>query len=130
MSKKSTLKPVAAALGTTFAVSLAVSPMANAAENPFSMSELSSGYMVADAHSAEGKCGEGKCGEGKKKEGKRYYGEWVFSVYNVYNRRNPFSIFFRQDTDRPFVGQPINTEAVRLSVIGNFIPSVSYNFKF
>ena len=68
MSKKSTLKPVAAALGTTFAVSLAVSPLANAAENPFSMNELSSGYMVADAH-AEGKCGEGKCGD-KKKEGK------------------------------------------------------------
>ena len=71
MSNKSSLKPIAAALGTTFAVSLAMSPVANAADNPFAMNELSSGYMLADAH-AEGKCGEGKCGEGKKadKEGK------------------------------------------------------------
>ena len=65
MSNKVSLKPIAAALGTTFAVSLAISPMANASENPFSMNELSSGYMLA-GDAAEGKCGEGKCGEGKK----------------------------------------------------------------
>ena len=70
MSNKSNLKPIAAALGTTFAVSLAMSPVASATDNPFSMNELSSGYMVADAHSAEGKCGEGKCGESKDGEGK------------------------------------------------------------
>jgi uncharacterized low-complexity protein len=75
MSNSSKLKPIAAALGTTFAVSLAMSPMANAAENPFSMSELSSGYMVADAHAAEGKCGEGKCGEGKKAKAEGKCGE-------------------------------------------------------
>ncbi|MDX1479883.1 MAG: TonB-dependent receptor, partial [Saprospiraceae bacterium] len=68
--------------------------------------------------------------QGKQKKGNRWKGQWVFSVYNVYNRRNPFSIFFRQDENRIPVGQPIVTEAVRLSVIGNFIPSVSYNFKF
>ena len=76
MSKETTLKPLAAALGTTFAVSLSLSPIANAADNPFSMTELSQGgYMVADAHGdGEGKCGEGKCGEGKcgeDKEGRR-----------------------------------------------------------
>ena len=82
------LTPIAAALGTTFAVSLSVSPLVNAAENPFSMNELSSGYMVADAEATcgdmggageegegaggtekmgeEGKCGEGKCGEKRK----------------------------------------------------------------
>jgi uncharacterized low-complexity protein len=71
MSKETTLKPLAAALGTTFAVSLSLSPIANAADNPFSMTELSrGGYMVADAHGGEGKCGEGKCGEGKCGEGK------------------------------------------------------------
>ncbi len=67
---------------------------------------------------------------GKKKEGKRWYGEWVFSIYNVYNRRNPFSIFFRQGNIRPTDGSPVQTEAVRLSVIGSLIPSVTYNFKF
>ena len=72
MSKETILKPIAAALGTTFAVSLTLSPIANAADNPFSMTELSGGgYMVADAHGdGEGKCGEGKCGEDKKGEGK------------------------------------------------------------
>ncbi|MGB5259166.1 MAG: hypothetical protein WBO34_01445, partial [Gammaproteobacteria bacterium] len=70
MSKKSTLKPLAAAMGAAFVTSLATVPVANAAENPFAMSELSSGYMVASSH-IEGKCGEGKCGEGKAmKEGK------------------------------------------------------------
>ena len=81
MSQKSTKKPLAIALGAAFVTSLAAAPVANAAENPFAMSELSSGYMVADSHmegkcgegkmKKEGKCGEGKCGEGKmKKEGK------------------------------------------------------------
>jgi uncharacterized low-complexity protein len=70
MSKKSTLKPLAAAMGAAFVTSLATAPVANAAENPFAMSELSSGYMVASSH-IEGKCGEGKCGGAKAtKEGK------------------------------------------------------------
>ena len=41
MWKKSNLKPIAAALGALFAISLAVSPAANAADNPFGMTELS-----------------------------------------------------------------------------------------
>lgn len=52
-------------------------------------------------------------------------GEWVFSVYNVYNRKNPFSVFTRINED-----DALKTEAVRYSVIGSFIPSVTYNFKF
>jgi uncharacterized low-complexity protein len=72
MAKKYQLKPIAAALGTTFAVTLAASPLVNAAENPFSVTTFESGYMVAGDH--EGKCGgdkaegEGKCG-GDKAEG-------------------------------------------------------------
>jgi len=82
MRKKNVLKPVAAALGTTFVVSLATSPIVSATENPFSINAMSNGYMVAE-HEAEGKCGgnkeesEGKCGdqkdtsaEGKCGEGK------------------------------------------------------------
>jgi uncharacterized low-complexity protein len=79
MSKNTTLKPLAIAMGAAFVTSLAGTGVANAAENPFAMSELSSGYMVADTHAKgeEGKCGEqmkskeGKCGEQmKSKEGK------------------------------------------------------------
>jgi hypothetical protein len=68
--------------------------------------------------------------EGKKNDERRWQGQWVFSVYNVYNRRNPFSIYFQQQEGRLPVGAPVNTEAIQLSVIGNFIPSVSYNFEF
>lgn len=63
MSRKTVLKPIAAALGTTFAVSLIATPVANAGENPFKLTELDNGgYMVSQADT-EGKCGEGKCGE-------------------------------------------------------------------
>ena len=69
MDKKNPLKPIAAALGTTFAVSLVAAPIVNAADNPFAAVEYSSGYMVADSH-GEGKCGESKGGEGKCGESK------------------------------------------------------------
>ncbi|MFT4032869.1 MAG: TonB-dependent receptor [Siphonobacter sp.] len=51
--------------------------------------------------------------------------EWVYSIYNVYARRNPFSVYIRTNSDNPGL-----TEAVRFSVIGSLIPSISYNFKF
>ena len=68
--------------------------------------------------------------EGKRNKERRWQNQWVFSIYNLYNRRNPFSIFFQQAGDRIPVGNPVNTEAIRLSVIGSIVPSVSYNFKF
>jgi uncharacterized low-complexity protein len=61
------------AVGTAFAATLVAAPLASAAENPFKMDSLKSGYQVADGHKKdkEGKCGEGKCGGDKKdKEGK------------------------------------------------------------
>jgi len=61
----------------------------------------------------------------KKKPTRKWEGFWVFSVYNVYNHQNAFSIFFRQSEDNP-----VNTEAVRYTIIGSFIPAVSFNFKF
>ena len=56
---------------------------------------------------------------------RRWKHSLVFGVYNVYGRRNPYSIFFRQNEDNPQ-----QTEAVRLSIFGSVIPSVTYNFKF
>ena len=70
MSKK-TLKPIAAALGTAFAVTLATAPVAQADSNPFGMSDLSGGYTQI----AEGKCGEAKCGANKKKMLKEHEGK-------------------------------------------------------
>jgi len=69
--------------------------------------------------------------KGKNKPDKKWKGEWVFSVYNLYSRRNAFSIFFKPNTtDRIAPNEQVTTEAVRLSVIGNFIPAITYNFKF
>ena len=73
MAKNMKLKPIAAALGTTFAVTLAASPLVNATENPFSVTSFDTGYMVAG--DAEGKCGEGKCGGDKEAEGEGKCGE-------------------------------------------------------
>jgi CarboxypepD_reg-like domain/TonB-dependent Receptor Plug Domain len=50
---------------------------------------------------------------------------WVFSIYNAYNRRNAFSVYFRQNAD-----DKSKTEAVKLSIFGSFVPAITYNFKF
>jgi hypothetical protein len=54
---------------------------------------------------------------------KRWKGEWVFGIYNVYNRKNAASISFRQNEDTGV------NEANRTAIFG-LIPSVTYNFKF
>jgi len=59
----------------------------------------------------------------KPEKTKGWQGEWVFSIYNLYNRQNAASITFRQNEDTA------RNEAVRLSIFG-MIPSVTYNFKF
>lgn len=63
MEKKSPTRPLLAALGTSFAVSLVASPLVYAAGNPFAAVGYQGGYMVA---ADEAKCGasmgEGKCG--------------------------------------------------------------------
>jgi CarboxypepD_reg-like domain/TonB-dependent Receptor Plug Domain len=71
--------------------------------------------------------------EGKKeKRGKTRKNSdyWVFGVYNVYARQNPFSIYFSQNDKRVPQGQPISSQATQLAIIGTLVPSISYNFKF
>ena len=71
-------------------------------------------------------------GKKEKRNGKIRKNEdyWVFSIYNVYNRRNPFSIYFAQAQEIPEDAVAIPTQATRVAIIGSIIPSVSYNFKF
>lgn len=59
----------------------------------------------------------------EKNQNRKWQSEWVFSVYNIYNRLNAASINFRQNQDTGA------NEAVRTSIFG-IIPSVTYNFKF
>ncbi|NHM06192.1 TonB-dependent receptor [Flavobacterium sp. CYK-4] len=59
----------------------------------------------------------------RKNANRNWKGEWVFSIYNLYGRKNAASITFRENVDTG------RNEAVRTSIFG-FIPAVSYNFKF
>lgn len=59
----------------------------------------------------------------RKNKNRKLQGEWVFSIYNVYARKNAASINFRRNAD-----SGVN-EAVRTSIFG-IVPAVTYNFKF
>ncbi|MFT0715374.1 TonB-dependent receptor [Flagellimonas lutimaris] len=59
----------------------------------------------------------------KRNRRKKIQSEWVFSIYNVYSRKNAASINFRENEDTG------RNEAIRTSIFG-IIPSVTYNFKF
>ena len=58
------------------------------------------------------------------KKHKRFESSWNFSIYNVYARKNAFTITFEEDENDPTI-----TNAVRLSLF-SIIPSVTFNFKF
>jgi outer membrane cobalamin receptor len=61
--------------------------------------------------------------EGNHKRKKFWDGTWTFSIYNLYGRKNPYTVFFKSTPDgvlKPYA----------LSIIGTALPSISYNFKF
>ena len=66
----------------------------------------------------------------KKGKEKRYRDYWVFGVYNLYARENPFSIYFSQGSERTVPGEPIPAYATQLAIIGTIVPGISYNFLF
>lgn len=55
---------------------------------------------------------------------KKLEANWSLIIYNVYGRRNAYSVFFR--TNQAAAG----IDAFRLSIIGAPVPALSYNFKF
>ncbi len=61
----------------------------------------------------------------KKNENRRFKQSLNFSVYNVYGRRNAYSITPEANEDN--LNQ---TQFLRISIIGAPIPSVTYNVKF
>jgi hypothetical protein len=61
----------------------------------------------------------------EKNESRKVKRSLNVSLYNVYARRNAYSIYFRQNEDNPNV-----IDATRLSIIGTIIPSVTYNITF
>ena len=60
--------------------------------------------------------------EGSHKVKKLAHSSWTVGVYNITGRRNPYSIYFKSVN-----GQ---IKGYQLSIFGNPIPTVTYNFKF
>jgi hypothetical protein len=52
----------------------------------------------------------------------RWEGSWVFTVYNLYGRENPYSVFFKSTKQ--------GLRAYELSVFAAPFISLTYNFKF
>jgi len=61
------------------------------------------------------------------KRPRKVQGYWVFSVYNVYSRKNPYFIYFNQ-TGSPYSGT-LKVEARQVSLFP-VLPSVTWNFRF
>lgn len=76
----------------------------------------------ADREPANHRLDIGATWEGK--EHKKYHSSWSFGIYNLYNRKNPYTINFRDNEV-----DPTRTEAVKTSLFG-IIPSITWNFKF
>ncbi len=56
-------------------------------------------------------------------------GSWTLSVYNLYGRHNPYSVYYRKtvpSAENSYRGYSL----FKLSVIGIPVPSLTYNFKF
>ncbi len=51
---------------------------------------------------------------------RRWQGHWAFTVYNLYGRKNAYSIYFSGSEPNPY----------RLAIFATPIPSLSYNFQF
>ena len=62
-----------------------------------------------------------------QKKKRKYTGSWVFSIYNVYSRLNPYFIYFDQ-TGSPTSGD-LKIDATQVSLFP-IIPSVTWNVKF
>lgn len=61
---------------------------------------------------------------GKDKPGRRWQGEWNFSVYNAYGRKNVWTLNFVQDDTDP------NRTYAEMTYLFSVIPAITYNFKF
>lgn len=63
----------------------------------------------------------------RPKNGRKRHGQWVFSVYNLYNRLNPYFIYFGNEGD--IQEGTLDIQAYQISLFP-ILPSVTWNFKF
>jgi len=58
-------------------------------------------------------------------------GSWTFSVYNVYGRKNPYSVFYRKDASLQSPDANKTPYSIyKMAIIGVPVPSITYNFRF
>jgi len=62
--------------------------------------------------------------KGKNKPGRKWHGEWNFSVYNLYDRHNTWSISFERDENNP------NRMFAEKTYLFSVIPAITWNFNF
>lgn len=60
----------------------------------------------------------------KEKPGRKWSWDWNFSVYNVYNKHNPYTITFKEEDDKP------GETYAQQTYVFPIMPSVTWNFKF
>ncbi len=56
-------------------------------------------------------------------------GSWTFSVYNVYGRNNPYSVYYKKSVPNS-TNDYRQYSLYKLSVIGIPVPTLTYNFRF
>jgi hypothetical protein len=61
----------------------------------------------------------------QKREYQKFKSTWNLSIYNVYNRKNPFFIFYDSDVDNGAT----SLQAFQVTIFP-IIPSISWNFKW
>jgi len=61
--------------------------------------------------------------EGSHRRKKFWDGTWTISIYNVYARKNVYTIFYQKNANGI-------QSAYRMSIVGTALPSISYKFKF
>ncbi|PCJ97961.1 MAG: TonB-dependent receptor [Flavobacteriaceae bacterium] len=63
---------------------------------------------------------------------RKWVGDWTFTVYNLYSRRNPFNLYYAQRTgpenSEIFLGSPLGS--YELSIMNSPLFSLTYNFVF
>ncbi len=60
---------------------------------------------------------------------RRWQNSWVFSIYNLYSRKNAYSVFFKPKNSNIYLYYN-RVNAFQLSIFGSILPSITYNFKF
>ena len=67
-----------------------------------------------------------------KKANRRWVGDWTFTVYNLYARKNPFNTYYTQRnvSENAYIFRGSTLGSYELSVVNSPIFAMTYNFTF